>query len=154
MVETNGDEMALSPVQETVLAAILAGRSFTRAAAEGGVNVKTVWWWRTRDATFIARYNQALTEQREEIQASLRVLTRRSLRVLAEASKSDQAIEVRLKAAAIVLKGLRHNVPPKPGPTEPGSVEQDLSGQRYIDSLRNVTGPDSPGWDVAGISLR
>jgi hypothetical protein len=91
----------LSPAQQHVVAALLAGRSITDAASAGDVDRSTVHRWMKRDFTFIAELNGGRQRLREETES----------RLLAVASQATEMIEQAIQAgnvgaAIAVLRGL------------------------------------------------
>jgi hypothetical protein len=90
-----------SPSQEKALAALLAGRSVTDAAAAAEVNRSTVHHWMKVDFAFQAALNRGRRELREAIEA----------RLMALAEKATECVEWAMaegdgKAALALLKGL------------------------------------------------
>lgn len=98
---TSGD--GLSPVQETVLAALLAGQKITDAAKAAGVDRTTIYRW-LKDSDRPA-FRCALNRGRRELRQATRA------RLLALADKAVDSLEVAFaegdgKAALALLKGL------------------------------------------------
>ncbi len=96
----------LTPSQEKVIAALVAGRTKTEAAIEAEIDRSTIYRWLREDAVFVAELNRAKLEQREAFEAEFRGLAScafDTIRDLLTDTKVPPA--TRLKAALAVVQG-------------------------------------------------
>jgi len=90
----------LTAQQDTVLAALLTGKSVTAAAGEAGIARQTVHRWLASDADFIAAYNRGRREIADAHAVRLLAMCGQALDVLDTAMGGGD-----VKAALAVLKG-------------------------------------------------
>lgn len=100
IVRSEVQVVGISTAQETALAALRAGNSFTKAAEEAGVNRATVYRWVQRDPAFRAAYNAWQRELDESAHARLLKLSERAVEVLEDA--------LRQRDKEIAFKMLKH----------------------------------------------
>lgn len=91
----------LTPAQQLVLSALLAGSSMTEAAAAGNVDRSTVYRWLRDDFTLIAELNGGKRRLREQAEARLLALANMAAETVERAIKGGN-----VAASLAVLKGL------------------------------------------------
>lgn len=98
---------SITPKQEHLLAALLAGSTVADAAATCNVNESTVYRW-LKDDTFQATYQTARRAAFNETLLSLLDGTATALGVLRDAMKDGETYGVRVNAARIWLEHALH----------------------------------------------
>ena len=93
----------LAPEQETCILALLEGVSDEAAGERAGVSRATVQRWKSSDALFIARMNEAQQVQWDTHRARLSALQGRALDVIAGTLDSEDTTAA-FKAAVYVLR--------------------------------------------------
>src|SRR3954470_11486988 len=91
----------LTPAQEGAVAALLAGKTVTEAAAAAGADRTTVHRWLKDDFAFLAAYNRGRREMREALQGRLMALADKAVGAVESAVAAGDG-----KAALALLKGL------------------------------------------------
>lgn len=104
----------LSPVQVTVLAELLAGKTITDAASAAGVERVTVHRWLREDFTFQAAWNRDRQELRRGTYAHLERLAAKAADCLEKAIDGGD-----IKAALEIVKGMGILAPRKVGSDDP-----------------------------------
>lgn len=124
-------DIQLTPVQENVIAELLAGKTQTDAAAGVGIRPEQISRWKSDDNLFVAVLNQRTVELWESNRAELLALARDARTALRDLLTSDND-SVRLRAAVAVL-----NAQNAPGdlPTTSEAVKEE----RFADGLFNFT---------------
>lgn len=111
----------LTPAQEAVIDALLAGKSQAEAAALAGVAAETVTRWKSKNALFVATWQNRRRQVWDAHAQRLRNLAARALDVV-EAGIDDG----NLRAAALVLKSVNLSDLAAPDPeTTPEGIKQD-----------------------------
>ena len=110
----------LTPAQETAIAALLAGKTITDAAADAGVDRATVHRWLREDFTFTAAFNAGRRELREGVQTRLERLAEKAAAAVERAIDNGD-----VKAALEILKGLQVLAPVPMGSEDPGELAED-----------------------------
>ena len=75
-------EQQLSPVQQKVISALIAGRTYLEAAAEAGVTDRTIRRWREKDAAFELALRQQVQDAREGAVMAASVATQTAVKTL------------------------------------------------------------------------
>ena len=119
----------LTPAQEAVIDALLAGKSQAEAAALAGVAAETVSRWKRDDALFVATWQNRRRQVWDAHAQRLRNLASKALDVV------EQGIDAGdLRAAALVLKSVNLSDLTAPDPeTTPEGIKQ----ARMMDALAN-----------------
>lgn len=119
----------LTPAQEAVIDALLAGKSQAEAAALAGVAAETVSRWKRDDALFVATWQNRRRQVWDAHAQRLRNLASKALDVV------EQGIDAGdLRAAALVLKSVNLSDLAAPDPeTTPDGIKQ----ARMMDALAN-----------------
>jgi hypothetical protein len=116
----NATPEPLTPAQETAIAALLAGRTVTDAAADAGVDRATVHRWLRENFGFQAAVNAGRRELRKGVQVRLERLAEKA------AGCVEKAIdEGDVKAALAILKGLQVLVPVPIGSDNPAELAEE-----------------------------
>lgn len=111
----------LTPAQEAVIDALLAGKTQAEAAALAGVAAETVTRWKSKDALFVATWQNRRRQVWDTHAQRLRNLASKALDVV------EQGIDAGdLRAAALVLKSVSLSDLTAPDrETTPEEVKQD-----------------------------
>lgn len=111
----------LTPAQEAVIDALLAGKSQAEAAALAGVAAETVTRWKKGDALFAATWQNRRRQVWDTHATRLRNLAGKALDVVEAGIDAGD-----LRAAALVLKSVSLSDLTAPDPeTTPEEVKQD-----------------------------
>jgi hypothetical protein len=92
---------ALAPNQENALAALLAGKSVTDAAAVAEVDRTTLHRWLKEDFQFQAAWNRGRRDLRQAMEAQLMAMAEKAAKAVASAIDAGDG-----KTALALLKGL------------------------------------------------
>jgi hypothetical protein len=96
---------APTPAQERAIAALVAGKTATEAAAEAGVDRRTLYRWSRDDTVFITSLNLARVDLAAAVRDKLAALGAAAVEVVREVMQSqDTPARVRLAAALAVLE--------------------------------------------------
>jgi transposase-like protein len=93
----------LSPIQNKVIAALVAGKSISAAARENGIHRSTIYDWRNQHPKFKSVLDEARARQQIVLRDFVRELAEQALETV-EASLTAPEPEVRLRAAQIILR--------------------------------------------------
>ena len=119
----------LTPAQEAVIDALLAGKSQAEAAALAGVAAETVSRWKRDDALFVATWQNRRRQVWDAHAQRLRNLAARALDVVEAGIDAGD-----IRAAALVLKSVNLSDLAAPDPeTTPDGIKQ----ARMMDALAN-----------------
>lgn len=119
----------LTPAQEAVIDALLAGKTQAEAAALAGVAAETVSRWKRDDALFVATWQNRRRQVWDAHAQRLRNLAARALDVVEAGIDAGD-----LRAAALVLKSVNLSDLAAPDPeTTPDGIKQ----ARMMDALAN-----------------
>lgn len=111
----------LTPAQEVVIDALLAGKSQAEAAALAGVAAETVTRWKAKDALFVATWQNRRRQVWDTHAMRLRNLAGKALDVVEAGIDAGD-----LRAAALVLKSVSLSDLTAPDPeTTPEEVRND-----------------------------
>ena len=110
----------LTPAQETAVAALLAGKTITDAAADAGVNRATLHRWLRENFGFTAAVNAGRRELREGVQIRLERLAEKAAGCVEKAIDSGD-----VKAALEILKGLQVLSPLSIGSEDPAKLAEE-----------------------------
>jgi hypothetical protein len=113
----------LTPAQEKVLAALLAGRSVTDAATAGEVDRTTVHRWLKEDFGFQAALNRSRRQLREAMHSRLMALAEKAAETVERAISADGDS----KTALALLKrlGLLNGELPSIGSADPRDLKEE-----------------------------
>lgn len=95
-------ETKLTPVQNTVLAALTAGRSYVEAAKEAGISDRTIRRWRECSPEFEQALRDHMQAIRESIIISASVATQSAVKTLAAIASNEDHPQV-LRAIQLLL---------------------------------------------------
>lgn len=125
----------LSPAQQLVLSALLAGRSITDAAAAGDADRSTVYRWLKNDFTFTAELNGGRKRLREQAEARLLAVANRAAETIEQAIVGGN-----VAASVAVLKGLGllSGKPAVIGSDDAQRLREDEESARENESLMRV----------------
>jgi transposase-like protein len=93
----------LTPIQNQVLAGLLAGKSVSAVARENGIHRSTVYHWRHEHPYFGIALEQARSRHQVNLYDFVQDLTEQALETVATMLESDDAA-VRLRAAQAILR--------------------------------------------------
>lgn len=93
----------LTPIQEKVLAGLLAGNSVSAVARESGIHRSTIYHWRHEHPYFGVALEQARSRHQVNLYDFIQDLTEQALETIAAMLESDDA-HIRLRAAQAVLR--------------------------------------------------
>ena len=120
---------ALTPAQEAVIDALLAGKTQADAAALAGVAAETVSRWKRQDALFVATWQNRRRQVWDAHAQRLRNLAGRALDVVEQGLDAGD-----LRAAALVLKSVDLGDLAAPeAETTPEAIKQ----ARFLDAIAN-----------------
>ena len=122
---------ALTPNQDKALAALLAGKSVTDAAAAAEVDRTTVHRWLKDDFGFRAAFNRERHRLREAMQSRLMTLAEKAMECVERSIADGDG-----KAALALLKGLGllPGEPPNIGSEDPADLAADARRQELFRS--------------------
>jgi len=126
----------LTAQQDTVLAALLTGKSVTAAAGEAGIARQTVHRWLASDADFIAAYNRGRREIAAAHAVRLLAMCGQALDVLDGAIAAGDA-----RVALAVLKGagvLGGDAAQIVGSSDPDEVRDEHARRAKAQELENL----------------
>lgn len=126
----------LSIAQESVILALLEGKSQKEAAESAGVSAEQVSRWKASDPLFVAELNRQRAELWEVNRAELLTLAKEARQVVREVLNSESE-SVRLKAALAVLD--RIDQQPR-GATTAREVAQEWKDEQSALELREMLG--------------
>ena len=133
----DGVGQALSPAQEAVIAALLAGQTQAQAAQAAGVRPEQVSRWKAKDARFVAELNRRQVELWEASRLELLSLAAEARQTLRELLQSDNE-GARLRAAQALLKA---QMPERPNlPTTAAEVEREWKEKNMFALLSYLAG--------------
>jgi hypothetical protein len=110
----------LSPTQAIAVAALLAGKTVTAAAADAGCDRATVHRWLREDHVFRASLNAGRRELRDAVTCRLERLAEKAAECVEKAIDDGD-----VKAALGVLKGLQVLAPAAIGSADPTELAAD-----------------------------
>ena len=120
-VKTEEAPEVLTPAQEAVIDALLAGKTQADAAALAGVAAETVTRWKSKDALFVATWQNRRRQVWDTHAQRLRNLAAKALDVVESGIDAGD-----LRAAALVLKSVHLSDLAAPEPeTTPEAVKSD-----------------------------
>jgi transposase-like protein len=93
----------LTPIQNQVLAGLLAGKSVSAVARENGIHRSTIYHWRHEHPYFGMALEQARSRHQVNLYDFVQDLTEQALETVATLLESDDAA-VRLRAAQAILR--------------------------------------------------
>ena len=124
---TDSTEEELSPQQNALITALLAGKSVAAAASAIGIHRTTFYVWRQSGPGFCTELNRRLEEQAETMRAQLRALADDAVSTVREMLTGDEVPPmVRLRAAVAVLSTLGILEPQATGSTDLSEIEMDM----------------------------
>lgn len=114
---TKAENLEITPTQQVVITAILAGSSVVEACENANVNRATFYRWQSNDPAFLAELNKQRAELNESIRNGLLSLAREAVDTLGTVMRdANQPGATRVKAASAVLERIDRN-PRQDGPT-------------------------------------
>ena len=125
-------EATLTPAQEKALAALLAGKSVTDAAATAEVDRTTVHRWLKDDFAFQAALNRGRRDLRDAMQSRLMALAERAADVVERAITDGDG---RTALALLKVLGLLSGEAPKIGSADPEDLAADARKHEMFRSL-------------------
>jgi hypothetical protein len=143
MSDKTQQNAALSPVQVTVLAALLSGSTVTDAAAAAGVDRVTVHRWLAGDVAFQAAWNEGRAELLAHVRIGLLKIGQAAVECCRKAIDGGDA-----RIALEVLKGLGTLAPPNIGSANPKMLAAENHTQQQLAELAMSlydTGPRAAG---------
>jgi transposase-like protein len=93
----------LTPIQNQVLAGLLAGKSVSAVARENGIHRSTIYHWRHEHPYFGMALDQARSRHQVNLYDFVQDLTEQALETVAAMLESDDAT-LRLRAAQAILR--------------------------------------------------
>jgi transposase-like protein len=93
----------LTPIQDQVLAGLLAGKSVSAVARENGIHRSTIYHWRHEHPYFGMALEQARSRHQVNLYDFVQDLTEQALETVAAMLESDDAT-LRLRAAQAILR--------------------------------------------------
>jgi transposase-like protein len=93
----------LTPIQNQVLAGLLAGKSVSAVARENGIHRSTIYHWRHEHPYFGIALDQARSRHQVSLYDFVQDLTEQALETVAAMLESDDAT-IRLRAAQAILR--------------------------------------------------
>ena len=126
------EPVALTPVQETVIAHLLAGKTQADAAQEVGLRPEQVSRWKSDDPTFVAEFNRRTLALWDSNRAELLDLAREARKTLRDLLTSEND-SIRLRAAVSILNAQRE--PARDLPTTPQAVAKERTRASLFDDL-------------------
>jgi len=129
----------LTPMQDQVLAGLLAGKSVSGAAKENGIHRSTIYHWRHEHSRLGLALEQACFRQQVNLYDSVQDLTEQALETVATMFASEDA-NLRLRAAQAILRvaefdTIRQNSTVKSEPTKSDTNRQNPT--RKFERARN-----------------
>jgi transposase-like protein len=93
----------LTPIQDQVLAGLLAGKSVSAVARENGIHRSTIYHWRHAHPYFSIALEQARSRHQVNLYDFVQDLTEQALETVAAMLESEDAA-IRLRAAQAILR--------------------------------------------------
>jgi hypothetical protein len=119
------DECKLSPAQQKVLAALMAGRTYLDAAKEAGVTDRTIRRWRESSPEFELALRDQIQGVREAIAIAASMATQAAVKTLADIAANPDHPQV-LRAIRMLFE-LCGPLPPIKAPTSKAEVADEQS---------------------------
>jgi hypothetical protein len=110
----------LTVAQETAVAALLAGRTITDAAADAGVDRATLYRWQNENFAFMAAVNAGRRELRKSVHTRLERLAEKAAGCVEKAIDGGD-----VKTALEILKGLQVLAPFSIGSEDPAELAEE-----------------------------
>lgn len=130
-------EKSCNPSQLAVIQSLLAGETYTQAAAQAGINRATIYKWFRSDAVFVATYNRFHQEQITSAAHALQALIPRALTTLSGLLSEPTPPALRLRAALGILATQERLLTHQPGTDNADAIqgawlqEQLFSGSTF-----------------------
>jgi transposase-like protein len=130
----------LTPIQDQVLAGLLAGKSVSAVARDNGIHRSTIYHWRHQHPYFSIALEQARSRHQVNLYDFVQDLTEQALETVAAMLESEDA-NLRIRAAQAILRI-----------AEPGRVPKGMRSEVEFETFADQTLTGKVSLDLEQIS--